>query len=283
MMKNCLVLLFLMPFISCGGSNWEKKTESAISFPYTISGFINDTSGITAGMFGEIHVTKNGGKEWKKIPEFNDKYAIDALESDKFIHGGFEGLVGIIADGENSVRLESPISGLVMLVNFLDERYGCVVNKFNDIKITADGGKTWKGVQKPPAMGKLLAIDLFSKGGIYVLDARGDLYCTTDSGASWGKTTLAIQKYKIDFTYLSSNSASMRFSDANNGTIAVIAPDDKSPVGFVLICKTTDGAKTISTERIPCELNAGTKIFLSPDTLYLTVSNDKKITLFRHR
>lgn len=281
MMKASLVLLVSLAITSCGGGNWEKKAEYTPSFPFTIAGFVNDTSGIAAGMFGEIHVTKNGGSEWTKVPEFNDKYAIDALASGQFIHAGFAGLVGIIADGEKSVRLESPISGIVTLINFLDERYGCAVTKSNDIKITADGGRTWQGVQKPPAMGRLLAIDLFSAGGICVLDAAGEVYITADSGASWAKTTLAMQKHKVDLTKLSTSSASMRFADANNGTIATIAPDARSPAGFVLVCKTADGAKTITVEKIPCELNAGTKIFLSPDTLYLTVSGEKKITVIR--
>jgi photosystem II stability/assembly factor-like uncharacterized protein len=282
-MKKILVLVVMATLASCGGGNWQKTTELTVSFPFTVAGFVNDESGMTAGMFGEIRVTKSGGKEWSRIPEFNDKYAIDALAGGTFVHVGFGGLVGMIADGETSTRLETPVSGAVTLVSFLDGRQGCAVNKGNDIKITADAGKTWRVVQKPPAMGALLAIDFFPPGGIYALDAAGDLYLTTDSGANWSRTKLAIQKYKIDFKRLSTNSAALRFSDADNGTIAVIAPSARSSVGFVLACGTSDGAKTVVAEKIPCELNAGTKVFLSPDARYLTVSDDKKITVFRRR
>lgn len=281
-MEKSLALLLVLAIASCG-SNWEKNAEYTVSFPCTIAGFIDENSGITVGMFGEIHATDNGGKEWPRITEFNDKYAIDALASGQFIHAGFEGLVGMIADGKTSVRLKTPIPGIAMLVSFLDEQHGCAVNKFNDIRLTVDAGETWQGIQKPPTMGKLLAIDLFSASGICALDSAGDLYCTTDAGASWSKTALPIQKYRINCKALSSHAASMRFADADTGTVAIIAPDGASPAEFVLVCKTSDGAKTIAAEKIPCELNAGTKIFLSPDVRFLTVSNDKKITVFRHQ
>jgi len=280
-MKKMLLMLLVLTTASCGGGKWEKKAEYKTSFPFTMAGFINDDCGITVGMFGEVHSTKNGGKEWPKIPEFNDKYAIDALATGQFIHAGFAGKVGIIADGETSEPLESPISGIVMLVNFLDEQTGCAVNKLNDIKFTADGGNTWQDIQKPETMGIIISIDLYSKNGICVLDNTGRLYVTNDGGANWKKTALPVEKYIINFRELKPYSASMRFSDESNGTIAIIAPAKEAKKSSVLVYKTVDGAKPVIADEIRCGLNAGSKLFLSPDSSYLTVSGDDAIILFK--
>lgn len=281
-MKKSLILLLVLTMVSCGGGNWQKKGEYKISFPFTVAGFLNENCGITAGMFGEVHYTKNGGRDWLKIPEFNDKYAIDALATGQFIHAGFVGKVGMIADGETSIPFESPVSGNVMLVNFFDEQAGCAVNKVNDIKLTADAGKSWRDVQKPQTMGLIVSIDLFSESGICVLDNEGSLYVTSDTGSNWSKTALPIQKYAINFRELKPNSASMRFSDEGNGTIAIIAPAKDINNSSVLVFKTGDGAKSMTCEKIRCRLNAGSKIFLSPDTTCLTVSGDNEVVLFKH-
>lgn len=247
-----------------------------------MAGFLNDDFGITAGMFGEVHITKNGGIDWPKIPEVNDKYAIDALASGQFIHAGFAGKVGMISDGITSKSFESPVSGHVMLVNFFDEQTGCAVNKINDIKITTDAGKTWHNIEKHQSIGTIIAIDLFSKNGISVLDNTGSLFITNDRGINWSNTLLSVQKYNIDFTGLKPNSALMRFSDDDNGIIAIIVPAKVLKNSSVMIIKYSDDAINLTAVKIRCRLNTGSKIFLSPDTSFLTVSGDNEIILFKH-
>lgn len=283
-MRNVILFLAIVTLASCGNANWEKKAEIKTSFPFTIAGFISESDCIAAGMYGEVHSTENGGKDWPRIPNITmDRYAIDALPTGEFIHAGFGGTVGMISGGEARALFDAKISGAVMLVNFFDGQHGCAINKVNDIKYTDDAGKTWQSVQKPQSMGSLISIDLFSVNGICILDTAGALYSTTDAGANWSKTMLPLRKYRIDLKGFAPYSASMRFADATTGTIAVIAPNGNSKKSCIFVFTTRDGAKTVIADKIPSMINSGTKIFLSPDAKYLTVSNNDMIILLGHR
>jgi len=282
-MKKILIMLFILTIASCSNSSWKKALESEVTFTHTVAGFVNEGLGITAGYAGEVHFTNDGGKDWPRAQnQTMCRFAIDALESGELIHAGNGGTVAFSADGKSWTKLETPISGKAMLVNFYDTQHGAAVNASGEVKYTVDGGKSWQDMVKPESAVIILAIDQFSEKGLVLLDFMGELHVTNDLGATWNKVTLDPDKYDINFKKLASNSASIRFADAQNGTIAVIAPADDAKKSSVVILRTADGAKTFSAEKIPCELNAATKIFLSPDSMYLTVNGMKKVELFRH-
>jgi len=268
---------------SCSGSAWSRVIESDVNFSHNVSGFINEGLGITGGYAGEVHYTIDGGKSW---PEGEKKtlcrYAIDALPGGELIHAGNQGVVGISTDGRSWTKLETPIDGMAMLVNFFDRARGCTVDAKNNILLTEDGGSSWRRLNGPKIAGIIIAIEHFSEQGICIIDSQGNFYMTQNLGSSWTTSPLPCRENGIDTARLSGNSASMRFTDAMNGNIAVIALVGGSDKSRIVVLKTTDGAKSFTAEKISCRVNSSTELFLSPDSMYLTANGDNKIELFKN-
>lgn len=282
-MKKIIITLFVIALASCSNNGWEKSSESEVGFTHTVAGFIDDSNGITAGYSGEVHFTNDGGKQWPKAENRTMcRFALDALESGDLIHAGNGGTVAFSDDGKSWTKLETPISGKALLVNFYDKTYGSVVNQSGEIKTTADGGKSWFDIAKPESAIIIIAIEQFSQHGICIIEKNGYIHITNDLGAKLESRKIPVKENNIEINKLSFNSASMRFSDSNNGTIAIIAPAADQKKSKIIVLRTGDGAKSFIKEKISCELNSSTTVFLSPDSTYLTVNGLKKIELFRH-
>ncbi len=271
MKKKTTVLLMLL-FVSCSRAQWEKVSESNISFTHTVAGFVNEHLGITAGYAGEIHYTNDSGKEWPRAQNNTMcRFAIDALDSGELIHAGNGGTVSFSEDGTAWTKLETPVSGKIVLVNFFNSERGSILTSSGEIKYTVDAGKSWKNMDKPQNDGFIIAIDHFSSDEVAVIDNKGNLHRSDDLGSTWSSVALPAEEYKLNWR-LSANAVALRFKDDQTFTIAVIAPAENSKNSAVVVLRSDDGGIHFSGEKIPCNLNPTATIFLSPDSGYLTVN-----------
>jgi len=101
--------------------------------------------------------------------------------------------------------------------SFLDENRGVAVSYIDDaIIMTLDGGDSWQSLSGPPTVGTAMDIEWVSEGLFIIAASNGDLFRTTNGGASWQNMNPPASDwlYNVDFI-----DDSIGFVTGNNGVL----------------------------------------------------------------
>lgn len=179
--------------------------------------FLDSQNGYSAGKYGVIFKTSNGGTTWDWLGFQNGRYESTDIYSLYFIDSmtgfavGMGGRIMKTTDGGKTWNGYAPTYNTIKKIKFLSAStsYGLVGNSF--IKST-DGSKTWKNMGAPLATGNTNQFDFIDENIGYCI-AGGDIgstasvakvYKTTDGGKTWiatygGKDIMYDNLYSIDF------------------------------------------------------------------------------------
>ncbi len=142
-----------------GGQTWVQQQESVmdesvldiLDLPtfFDIE-FLDEKTGMVAGLDGRIAVTGDGGKDWNFVPSNVDGF-IDPFYSAALMTNGVRWVVG--ASGQVVMAppggefakgsLGSQINNWMRRIRFYDDNSGWIVGGFGLVMSTDDGGKTW--------------------------------------------------------------------------------------------------------------------------------------------
>jgi photosystem II stability/assembly factor-like uncharacterized protein len=288
--KMTLLILLILSIIitTCGcdkkvqtlakpsNPSWKVSSIIQTAYPNNISCFVNKNVGVTVGLSGEVHYTKNCGKDWMAgsnsslclfgIYMLNDKIGWACGNGSYVIKttNGGSSWRSISSFGEHEPNHPRYLS-------FVDENTGWIATatEFNSngksmmLSSTKDSGKTWSVVNLPKDINKIVAINLRTNNDGYILDKSGNLYITADGGKSFNKQPLNIEDAFFTLNY--APYVALKFSDEKN---AFIAYSNKN--GKLQTARSNDGGKIWVKENIP-DLSMGA-LSLSPDGKVLTLT-----------
>ncbi len=142
-----------------GGKSWQEQQASVmdssvldiLDLPtfFDIE-FLDDKTGIVAGLDGRIAMTTDGGKDWNFVPNNVDDY-IDPFYSATILPNGTRWVVGASGQVVSAVAgaefakgdLHTQVNNWMRRVRFLDNNVGWIVGGFGFVMVTEDGGETW--------------------------------------------------------------------------------------------------------------------------------------------
>lgn len=273
------------------GSNWDVVLDMTITHPVNMVGFLDNNFGVTVGYAGEIHYSNDGGKTWPQAQNSSMcRFCLDIVDSQTIWSGGNGNHVRLSKDGGKTWTAVTDINlgGLHSNISFVDDTTGWVATLYK-LASTSDGGKTWKEITRPEGSSGIAAISLRTPKDGYLLSPDGLLYITADGGATWSKQDLKLADLKIadikKQPKLSKNTlavADISFNDDKNGTVVLIGmlPGD----GYRAWCLTTnDGGATWKSALIPKPSFLPSKLFLTKDGMYLTLSSSTNQTVVLKR
>jgi photosystem II stability/assembly factor-like uncharacterized protein len=255
---------------------WQVISEPEALFARNMGGFLNEKYGITVGYSGEIYYTKDSGKTWKSAS--NSSLCLFGLSivNNKIAYACGNGTFVVkTTDGGANWKTASYFGeyepNQPRYLSFVDENTGWIAtpNKFlfNGKKIvlgsTDDGGSTWTSITLPDEIEEIVSIYLRTAQDGYIIDNKGNLYITADSGKSF-----TVQPLNIEDIYLKAKFEQytvLKFFDENNAFIAY-----ETKRGKLAAARSSDGGKTWTNEVVP-DLQIG-PLFLSPDGKILTLA-----------
>jgi Uncharacterized protein related to plant photosystem II stability/assembly factor len=273
-------------------SDWTIVFDSKISHPTNMGGFLNGEFGITVGYDGEVHYTNDGGQTW---PEGENSsmclFCLDIVDENIVWAGGNGSNVRVSNDGGKTWSAVSDINigRLHNNIDFVDDTTGWITS-LSRFAATNDGGNTWTELPLPEGASSIAAICLRTPQDGYLLSHDGLFFITADGGATWSQQDLGLANYDIVNVQKQSKLvkndlavADISFTDENNGTI-VFTGLSSSGEGYKTLClTTTDGGATWESEVMPEAEFAPTKVFISGDGIYLTLSNFSNRTVILQR
>jgi photosystem II stability/assembly factor-like uncharacterized protein len=271
-LAKALVFLVAAGLAGCAGKSaassakgWTVVMQTGPVNEYSayVAGFLDDHFGIIAGMRGEIHYTSDGGETWPRAENQSAcRFGLDVVDENLAWTVGDYSHVRVSTDGGKSWKAVSNTPWKGVMVSFIDETTGWVANTDN-LAATNDGGQTWTTIALPAGISKIVAATLRSAVDGYLLTNTGSLYTTPDGGIHWTERSLGLEKEV--FSSESASTASVRFTDADNG-IVVLGLIYSG--GAMLALRTADGGTNWSRETLPVKLGAP---FLKHDGTLLTV------------
>ncbi len=216
-----------------GGETWHRQARVRETDAHWFF-FPEPTLGFVTGSRGEILTTDDGGTTWRSGGESLDHIrAIDFTSADSWwaLAGNMaeEMLLKHSADFGKSWQIETTAdagqTARFADLHFLDETKGFALFR-NELFQTEDGGKTWYRNTSLKSGDELVAIGFTDDSHGWVVCARGDVYASEDSGASWSPRAVADAR----------NVWKAQFADAENGCLL----EDAGTGGSVIHC-TRDG------------------------------------------
>ena len=239
--------------------------------------FIDSMTGWAAGDAGALHRTTDGGKTWKPLLSG----APATITQIQFVDWNNGWLLGEMARKEDdlveTVFLSTTNGGRswtkkslpnIQSFWFTDTQSGWAVGKNATILQTSDGGNEWKPYADAE---KLLGLPVessnynFGFSEIFFLDAQrgwlignfygraathiGGLFVTNDGGASWKRLPFTVQTQYSSGRLTPGVLHSVRFTDANTGSITGEMIDGEGRFFFAL--HTRDGGKNWEQYRTP--------------------------------
>lgn len=291
-----LLMLLLVNCIHAAGDfdKWEKIHEvripkmKLVQTPDNVVGFLNETFGMMVGYFGESWVTSDGGRNWRKAesnPNLQaNRYGLEILDQNKAWSCGDYAEVVTTNNGAASWEQIGSFEGANLsssrYLSFIDTSTGWIASPYK-LGMTTDGGNHWSKITLPSGIKEISAIALQSKDTGYIFDMSqgGYLYVTRDSGATWVKRRIGMQKK--GYPALPAHTrpvAAMRFSNApgtkSHGLIVLNIQG-----GSLWELTTSDGGETWRQGPVPGKNGS---LFLAPDGKTLTICDfDNVITVLR--
>lgn len=275
----CASVLAALSLTACASktADWKivRECDIPMSDQSNFVGFLDDSFGISVGFGGGIKTTEDGGKTWLKgHNQSMCRLSLDIIDRNLSWTGGNGSHVRVTRDGGNNWEAvkDCRLGSTHMSIDFLDDTTGWVAS-VKRIAATGDGGATWTELSPPKGMDDIAAVAIRSTKDGYILTKAGNLFVTTDGGASWNATSINLAKYKISNDKLMA--ADMNFYDDKKGEI--VFSGNKKDGASVWILSTEDGGATWNTERFayPGDSTA-TEIYLASSGNFVTVTSMKK-------
>ncbi len=202
--------------------------------------FADERFGLIVGGAGVLQ-SKDGGKTWEALPS-PSRYAQRAVfctVGHKCWVGGGEAHVVFRRDDDahsNWSRENTPATGSVREIQFIDESTGWAVSAKGEIIATKDGGEHWTEVFNDPRK-ELWALYFVDQQLGWVVGANALTMHTKDGGKTWVEQKIPLPpKFPIREVRLHA----VKFADVEHGWIAG---------RYGMIFATTDGGQTWKSQR----------------------------------
>ncbi|MBK9227587.1 MAG: hypothetical protein IPL67_11190 [Ignavibacteria bacterium] len=197
-----ITLLLIVVFIPIASSqqidNWEWLHPKPQGNSLNAIDFVNDNIGYTAGAFGTILKTTDGGSYWNQlIPISNQSIlSLDFTNTETGYAGSFNQKLSKTTDGGLSWNsLQLPVTGQfdslysILDIDFLNLNVGYVVGFFSlESKIwkTTDGGSTWT-TQTTAGANYLNTLHFIDENNGYAAGGSlgSEIIKTTNGGSTW--------------------------------------------------------------------------------------------------
>jgi photosystem II stability/assembly factor-like uncharacterized protein len=127
-----------------GGKNWQIRND--LYGWFVDIDFFDDKNGLLIERFGAVLKTSDGGTSWHPIntePLSGRLTSIAIMNESEAWIGGWQGLGHTIDKGATIQWYDVPNLSLVRNIQFVDSKYGFLVNDFAQFLRTSDGGWNW--------------------------------------------------------------------------------------------------------------------------------------------
>ncbi len=135
----------------------------------------------------------------------DDLYAVTAVGDTHMWTAGYFGTIYRTQDGGNSwERLDSGTGKSIYDISFADEKNGWAVGRRGLILHTTDGGETWSRQKSPRfPVRHLFAVHAVSRDVAWTVGDWGSRYVTRDGGGTWEDASMLMDESHPAFQYLS--------------------------------------------------------------------------------
>jgi photosystem II stability/assembly factor-like uncharacterized protein len=262
-------------------SLWKVAQQVKVKHATTVTAFLDDTLGITAGYAGEVHYTADGGQTWPRAQNASMcRFGLDIVNRNLAWHVGNGGNVRVSTDGGQKWTAVANLSssGISQFISFIDAKTGWAANQ-TTLWATADGAQKWTAVALPEGAKKLVEIALRTASAGYLLDEAGVLYITQDGGQHWSSQALELKDGALALIK-EPHGAALRFFDADHGLIIASLAGGGSRKLVAL--RTADGGKTWQKEDMSVPAPIGS-LYLTHDGTTLTIfDTTNQVTVLRY-
>ena len=224
--------------------------KTQMTHPLTYGGFFNNSTAYTVGRSGSAFVSHNKGESFTYGKNTAAcLFGLDIISENQAWACGNLGNIIVTVDGGkiwkkvNDFGPKEP--NHCRYLSFLDQQTGWIASP-KLLASTQDSGKTWEPIKLPEQDTKISAIFLRSKKEGYLFDDyKGNLYITADGGQNW--LTIATGEKAVQKQSQEGPTAIVRFKDTESGLIIFnnFSRDEK----WVLIW-TENGGKSWNKSKI---------------------------------
>lgn len=215
-----------------GGQSW-REIDAATSDEIRDVAYVSLATGFVLDVNGQLLRTDNAGDSWQILNAGTGlrPQALTALDADRIVLSGPVGIRRSTDGGEtfkavtdDDVR-ETPL--------FAIDRVGTqlVASGPKALRYSHDAGARWVKLPRPTTHTRINDVDMVAYNTIYLLDADGVLWRTTDRARHWRQ----LPSIGTELGY------AVRFSDLRHGWVAV-GEFGSDEGGYVL--RTDDGGRT---------------------------------------
>ena len=243
------------------GTDWIVQSTITAAGAINFVRFIDQNDGFIASDNGTLSVTHDGGITWHIVTTASQDSLTD--------------------------------------IAFTDPRHGFVVGG-NTLLTTTDGGQTWHQVVSSSLPSGIVSITVASANTYFVTDGSGDVYATSDYGATWnqlpdlsGVTELGFSTPTTGWATEGTNGLlhstddgytwspisvglneydGVAFVDANNGYVLGVPPASSGEGSPLTAARTTDGGTTWSLIAVP-----GTHVYVASPTRLMAWSETDNV------
>ena len=175
------------------GENIKMSVESAPDLPLLDVWFENETHGFAVGAFNTIFHTSDGGVNWEpwfdrtENEEGYHLYSIRSVDRDVYICGEKGMMLKLDREAGRFVKLVSPYKGTLFGITG-NQRVVIAYGLRGNVLRSTDAGESWQQVDTGIPEG-LIAGAMIADGRIVLVNQAGQLFASTDEGASFYPVT----------------------------------------------------------------------------------------------
>lgn len=250
--------------------------------------FVDVMTGWAAGDAGAVYRTTDGGRTWKPLlsgaaaninliqfVDWNNGWMLGEADSKDTSEENASGTLLFSTNNGGRIWTRKSLPN-VLSIYFIDAKNGWAVGKQATLLRTTDGGAEWQPVS---GLEKLVGLPVESSSysfgfrDLFFLNDRqgwlignfygrarshiGGLFTTEDGGQTWRRIPFTLQTQYTSGRFTPGLLHSVRFSDANTGSVTGEMIDGEGRFFFVL--HTRDGGKTWEQFRTPSRATHSTQ------------------------